>query len=68
MGTTDHGFFVRIWSTTCTNLKLTCSFATAAVGYGITIGLLIHWRSSDLILAVLLGLVCGWATGILLAP
>jgi hypothetical protein len=50
------------------NWKLTCSFATAAAGYVIAIGLLIHWGSSDLVLAALFGLVCGWAAGILLAP
>lgn len=56
------------WDAARINFKLTCSFITAAVGYGITIALLLHWSSSDLVLATLLGLVCGWAAGILLAP
>ena len=50
------------------SLKLTTSFATAAVVAICLVTLLAIWRDSMVLLGALLGTALGWAVGILLAP
>lgn len=50
------------------SLKLTTSFATAAVFVLCMIVLLVIWRDAVALLAALIGTTLGWAVGILLAP
>ena len=50
------------------SLKLTTSFATAAVFAICLVMLLVIWRDSMILLGALVGTALGWAVGILLAP
>jgi hypothetical protein len=50
------------------SLKLTTSFATAAVFAICLVILLVIWRDSMILLGGLVGTALGWAVGILLAP
>ena len=50
------------------SLKLTTSFATAAVFAICLITLLAIWRDAMTLIAALIGTALGWAVGILLAP
>lgn len=50
------------------NPKLLASFTAAGILYLAIIGLLISWWDSYAALSAIVGLSCGWASGILLAP
>jgi hypothetical protein len=50
------------------SLKLTTSFASAAVFASCLVTLLVIWRDGMILLGALVGTALGWAIGILLAP